>query len=330
MTERGDATDSAPLFFIGTAAPTCSFPTMTRTTFPGARGPDRVRGVDSYGVEISVKEWGESSAPPLLLAHGGFDFARTFDVFAPMLVDAGWRVVSWDQRGHGDSAHAFLYSWDADVRDAAAVLASTSSDPLPFIGHSKGGGLMLHLAAALPHRVTHVANLDGLPSHRNMADVSERERTRFMAKEIGAWLDYRATVADKVRKPGTVDELASRRARMNPRLTHEWLCHLVEVGARHDADGWRWKLDPSLRFGGVGPWRPEWQLQRIPGLGVPFLGVLGMEPELMGWGTRPSDVEPYLPPGARFVPLDGVGHFVHIEQPRRIADLVVEFLGAPR
>ncbi len=302
---------------------------MSSVEFPGARPPARVRTVDAAGIELSVKEWGDADAPPLLLAHGGFDFARTLDVFAPMLADGGWRVVSWDQRGHGDSAHAELYSWDADVRDAAAVLASTSSAPLPIVGHSKGGGLVLNLADALPHRITHVVNLDGLPSHRNMPDVSERERTRFMARELSGWLDHRAKVADKRRAPGTIEELAMRRGRMNPRLGADWLRYLVTVGAHEEPDGWRWKLDPSLRFGGFGPWRPEWQLQRIPGLAVPFMGVLGMEPELMGWGTRPSDVHPYLPMGARFVPLDGVGHFVHIEQPRLVADLVLDFLGTP-
>ena len=74
--------------------------------------------VDSRGVAIAVHEWGDEAAPPLLLAHGGLDFAGTFDVFAPLLADAGWRVVSWDQRGHGDSEHAALYSWEADLRDA--------------------------------------------------------------------------------------------------------------------------------------------------------------------------------------------------------------------
>ena len=69
-------------------------------------------------MSIAVHEWGDEAAPPLLLAHGGMDFARTYDVFAPLLADAGWRVVSWDQRGHGDSEHAALYSWEADLRDA--------------------------------------------------------------------------------------------------------------------------------------------------------------------------------------------------------------------
>ena len=76
--------------------------------------------------------------PPVLLTHGGFDFARTFEVFAPLLAAAGWRVVAWDQRGHGDSEHAPLYSWDADLRDAVAVIDATTRDPLPVVGHSQG------------------------------------------------------------------------------------------------------------------------------------------------------------------------------------------------
>lgn len=65
---------------------------------------------------------------------------------------------------------------------------------------------------------------------------------------------------------------------------------------------------------------------RLPGIGVPFLGVLGLELEVMGWGTRPEDVIPNLPPGGRLETLEGVGHFVHIEQPRLVADMVLEHL----
>ncbi len=40
--------------------------------------------------------------------------------------------MSWDHRGHGDSEHAELYSWDADLRDAVAVfdhVAGASGSP---------------------------------------------------------------------------------------------------------------------------------------------------------------------------------------------------------
>ncbi len=294
--------------------------------YPGARRPDRSWTVDSHGLSIAAYQWGEDTAPPLFIAHGGFDFAGTLDGFAPLLAEGGWRVVSWDQRGHGDSEHAALYSWDADLRDSVAVIRSVTPTPAPMMGHSKGGGLMMALSEIRPDLITHLVNLDGLPSRRTMPDIADRERTRMMADELIGRLDHRRAAHENQRKPGTLDELADRRARMNPRLDHEWLRRLVSIGARQDADGWRWKIDPSMRFGGFGPNRPEWALNRLPGLGVPLLAVLGLELEEMGWGTQIGDVEPWLPPDARFVPLEGVGHFVHIERPREVADLVLEFL----
>ena len=295
-------------------------------TFPGARPPDRQRIVDSHGLRIAVYEWGGEDARPLLLAHGGMDFARTFDVFAPMLADAGFRVVSWDHRGHGDSEHPALYSWEADLRDALAVFDSVSHEPVAVVAHSKGGSLMLQLADALPHRVSHLVNIDGLPSRRSFPDVSDHQRTKLLANELTSWLDHRRALADAQRKPGTIEELADRRRRMNPRLSVEWLRYLVTVGAREDADGWRWKIDPTLRFGGFGPWRPEWSMMRLPDIGVPVLALLGTEPDPMGWGTLEEDVRSHLPAGGRLVMVEGVGHFLHIEQPRQVADLVLEHL----
>jgi len=120
------------------------------STYPGARAPDRRRTVDAFGVRLAVYEWGDEKAPPLLMVHGGFDFARTLDVFAPLIADAGYRVVSWDHRGHGDSEHAELYSWLADERDMLAVLDSTTRAPVPAVGHSKGGSMRTASATSWP------------------------------------------------------------------------------------------------------------------------------------------------------------------------------------
>ena len=295
--------------------------------YPGAQAPARRRFVDSGGLRIAVHEWGDEKAPPLLLAHGGFDFARTYDVFAPLLADAGWRVVSWDHRGHGDSAHAHLYSWEADERDLLIVADSITDAPLPAIGHSKGGALLLQISTGLPERLSRVVTIDGLPMRR-AADLANDELTRRMAAEIPLWLDHRARTASLIRKPGTREELAQRRARMNPRLSPQWLYYLTGVGARHDADGWRWKIDPSLRMGGYGPWRAQWVAERLPGFAVPLLGILGTEDEEMGWGVTAEDLRPCLPPGGRLEVAQGVGHFIHIEQPHETAAIVLDFLKA--
>jgi len=307
----------------------------TVRSYPEARRPDRSYWVSSGGLPIATYEWGAPDAPPVAMAHGGFDFAGTFDVLAPLLVGGDRRVISWDARGHGSSGHAELYSWNADLRDAAAVIDAASPDePMVFFGHSKGGGLMLDLAHALPHRLTHLVNVDGLPSKNNWPDLADHERTKMLRGELEGWLDHRQEVAAAVRRPGTLEALAARRMRMNPRLTQEWLEYLVPIGGEEMVDsagvseGWRWKLDAGLRFGGFGPWRPEWSMQRLPGIGVPVLGVLGLENEMMGWGTKPADVIPNSPPVFRFEALEGVGHFVHIEQPEVVAGFVLEFLEA--
>jgi pimeloyl-ACP methyl ester carboxylesterase len=307
--------------------------TVEAGTTPGAAeavAPEREYHIDAGGVAIAIHEWGDADSPPLMLAHGGFDFARTFDTFAPLLAVGGWRVVGWDQRGHGDSAHTHLYSWDADLRDASAVFDHVAGRAsVPAIGHSKGGALMVQLADAEPFRFSGLVNIDGIPSKRPIPDVAEHERTKMLAGELAGWLDHRRATAGSQRKPGTIEELARRRGRMNPRLSEEWLRYLVTVGGYESDDGWRWKLDPSMRFGGFGPWRPEWALMRLAGFGVPFYGMLVEIEEVMGWGTAPSEVEGYVPEGGRLEVLRGVGHFAHIEQPLEMADRVLDFLGPP-
>ncbi len=303
---------------------------MTMVQFPGAHAPARDHHLVVNGISIAVHEWGDETAPPMFLVHGGFDFARTYDVFAPLLAAAGWRVIAWDQRGHGDSEHAALYGWDADIRDAIGVMSHITSRPAPVLGHSKGGALMIQLADAQPFRFSHLINLDGLPSRRPMSDLAEHERTRMLSSDITGWLDHRRTTHTAARKPGTLDELAQRRAKMNPRLPLDWLRYLVTVGGRHDADGWRWKLDASMRFGGFGPWRPEWTATRLPGLGMAFLGLLAGQQEPMGWGTLPHQILPMLPPGGRLEVMDDLGHFVHIEQPAAVAAMIIEFLETGR
>jgi pimeloyl-ACP methyl ester carboxylesterase len=296
-------------------------------SYPGAQRPNRHRWVDSYGVNIAVCEWGPADGPPLFLVHGGSDFAGTFDGFAPLLAANGWRVISWDHRGHGDSDYAPLYSWDADVRDALSVLDSTTPDPVPVVAHSKGGGMMLQLAEALPMRMSKVVIIDGLPSPEPHPDVSDHEQRRFTQQNLAQWLDHRRSAASTFRKPGTIDELAKRRKRMNPRLSDDWLRYLVTIGAKRDADGWRWKLDPAIRFGGFGPWRPDWSLERLRTLRAPLLGLTATVEEEMGWGTNHKALLPFLPPGASLVPFENTGHFIHIEHPQRVATTVLEFLG---
>ena len=78
-----------------------------------------------------------------------------------------------------------------------------------------------------------------------------------------------------------------------------------------------------MRFGGFGPWNPTWELQRLPGLTPPLLGILASRGA--GLETREKDLVPYLPPRAEVVTFEESGHFVHIEFPDEVARLVLDF-----
>ena len=219
--------------------------TAVAVTYPGARGPERDAAASTPTASGSPSTSGATpDAPPVLLAHGGFDFARHLRRVraAARRRRLAGRVVGPPRPRRLRPRRALR--WEADVRDALAVMDSIGPEPMPIVGHSKGGGVCMQLTEARPHRVSRFVNLDGMPRKRRHPDVADHERSRLLERSSRAGSTTAAARATLARKPGTLDELAARRGRMNPRLSREWLRYLVTIGARKDADGWRWKIDP--------------------------------------------------------------------------------------
>jgi len=72
--------------------------TSAEPRHPDAVAPERHWSIDAQGVRLHVHEWGDPTAPPLLLTHGMFDHGRGFDLLAPLLVAGGYRVLALDAR----------------------------------------------------------------------------------------------------------------------------------------------------------------------------------------------------------------------------------------
>lgn len=97
---------------------------------------------------------------PLLALHGGMSEGAAFTGLAAVLGDE-WRVIAPDQRGHGDSDRAPDHSREGYVADAVALLDHLGiQTPVAVLGYSLGGLNAVHLAAAHPHRVGALIDVD--------------------------------------------------------------------------------------------------------------------------------------------------------------------------
>lgn len=298
---------------------------------PGAVGPERSYDFDSHGFRLRLHEWGDPAADPIVLCHGMWDHSRGFDLLAPLLRER-YRLVAIDQRGHGDSDWADAYTWPHDVADVVAVVEHLGRAHL--LGHSKGGGQATDAARLSPGRVGKLINIDGFgpPDDMRPPPGMPEQPEPGSPEGFAAFLDARRRSHTRPDwKPySALDALVARRKRMNPRLSDDWLRYFCWHGARHGDDGVRWKVDPMAGMG-AGPFKPQWIAPGWRALRVPMLAIIGgeqdtwgpLEPELLA--HRLSHV-----PELRRETVADAGHFVHIEQPAAVAELVLDFLEGHR
>jgi pimeloyl-ACP methyl ester carboxylesterase len=95
----------------------------------------------SDGLRIAADSFGDPSAPAIVLMHGGGQTRRSWRATAERLAARGFRSITFDARGHGDSdwSPAGHYDQRALVRDLEAVVAGAGL-PRPVIAGASAGG----------------------------------------------------------------------------------------------------------------------------------------------------------------------------------------------
>ena len=97
------------------------------------------RFYESHGLRLHYADWGNESAPPLILVHGGRDHCRSWDAIARSL-QPHFHVVAPDLRGHGDSdwTRGGSYALTEYVYDLAQLIRVLAAPQATLIGHSMG------------------------------------------------------------------------------------------------------------------------------------------------------------------------------------------------
>ena len=153
--------------------------------------------------------------PPLILSHG---FLMDREMFAPQ-IDAlapEFRVISWDERGFGETefdGQPFTY-WDS-ARDCLGLLDHLGIEQAVLGGMSQGGFLSMRAALLAPERSRALVLID------TQAGVEDPERLPAYRQMQETWLQV-----------GPVDELAQGIAHLiigDPALSEVWIAKWQEL-----------------------------------------------------------------------------------------------------
>jgi len=111
--------------------------------------------VECDGARIWYSAYG--SGAPVVLLHGGQGHGGNFGAQVPALVDAGYRAILIDSRGHGRSTRDERpYSYDLMAEDTLAVMDALGVDRAAFIGWSDGAVISLAIGMRAPERTAGV------------------------------------------------------------------------------------------------------------------------------------------------------------------------------
>jgi pimeloyl-ACP methyl ester carboxylesterase len=90
-------------------------------------------------IELHYEDHG--SGRPVVLIHGWPLSGRSWESQVPALVDAGYRVISYDRRGFGQSSQPWTgYDYDTLAADLNALLEHLDVSEVTLVGFSMGGG----------------------------------------------------------------------------------------------------------------------------------------------------------------------------------------------
>jgi len=277
-----------------------------------AAGAERMTLRGAGGLTLVADAWGDPSAPPVLLLHGGGQTRHAWGATGITLAAAGWRAISFDLRGHGDSDwdDDGDYSIDAYAADVQAIAASLSRPPA-LVGASLGGLTSLIAVGEGLCDAAAVVLVDCAP--------------RLEADGVARIMSFMRCGLDGF---ASLDEAADAIASYLPHRKRPQDLSGLHKNLRLRPDGrYRWHWDPRFVEGTQRPTpskQPERLLRAAAGLSVPTLLVRGRMSDVVSEAGAAEFLE--HAPSAEFVDVSDAGHMVAGDRNDIFTTAVVEFL----
>jgi pimeloyl-ACP methyl ester carboxylesterase len=266
--------------------------------------------IDSGGLDIEFQVSGQG--PPVLLVHGFPDSGRLWRHQVEALNEAGFTTIVPDLRGSGASGKPLEvaeYSLLHLAGDVLAVLDHLEVGRTHVIGHDFGSALAWLLAALTPERVDHMVNLSvGHPVSFRTAGYEQLQKSwylfffqfdgvaeRWLSDD--SWANFRQWLqhpdADAV-----IEDLET-----NHSLTPALSWYRANISARS------WVEDPVA----------------LPLIQAPTMGVWSSCDFALTEEQMTGSAEFVAGPW-RYERVDGPGHWMQLESPDVVNELLLDFL----
>lgn len=261
------------------------------------------------GISLHVEEHG--SGTPVLLLHGWPDSSYLWRNQLPFLVENGFRAIAPDLRGFGRSdrpERVAAYSRQNSVADVVGILDALRIDAADIVAHDWGAAVAWLTAVAHPNRVRRLVVLS-VPHPLAPNTLRQREmawyQLFFQFEGVAeTWLQNNnwALFREVLRGNGDVER---------------YISDLSRPGALTATLNWyRANLAPRL------PEAPP----KLPPVEAPTLGIWSSNDHYLD-GERMKMSGQFVKGQWRYEEIDGASHWIPLDAPDRLNQLVLEWLG---
>lgn len=265
----------------------------------------------------------------VLFLHGFPDSKASFEAQLPAFAEAGYRAVAATMRGYEPSAQPADGDYHSIrmAEDVAAWIGQFGADPVHLVGHDWGASIAYAAAALAPERI------------RSLTTIAVPHPVRFgEAFATSPEQQARSAYIMEFQQPGFEDRIVSDDCAYLEALWRSWspewdipAAMLTDMKSVFKQPGVARATLEYYRqaFDAVSPAALETQALFAKPITVPTLAICGdadgcVSADIFVGAMRAKD----FPTDLRVEQVKGAGHFVHIEQPEMVNDLILSWISS--
>jgi pimeloyl-ACP methyl ester carboxylesterase len=265
------------------------------------------------GLRLAGDSRGDPEGWPVLFLHGGGQTRHAWGATADAVATRGWRAVTIDLRGHGDSEWAANgdYSFTAYGADVISVADQLGRPPV-LVGASLGG-----MAAMLAEGTSDRTVSSGLV----LVDIAPKSNPEGIQR-------IRDFMQSGIEGFDTLEEAAAAIAAYTPQRTRRFNPEGLKKVLRERDGRWYWHWDPrvldSSRTEVVAARYRELLEAAINNIAVPTMLVRGLLSDVVS-DEGVNDLASRIP-GLVVVEVPGAAHMIAGDQNDAFSHAVITFL----